>query len=197
MWINEVDEDNEPTFPEIAIPRPCVLVVQSDVLARHIVTSRLKRDGYLVYEAASGAEVLSMLRFMERFGWQNVRFELAILDHHLPDTTGMALIRRLRSEGNLLPALLMASHLDAELVREAAGCHVPILAKPLDLDRLCDVTIGEILTRKAPPQDARPGQRSNRNRHSPRPANTAANPSSAPIDGAMSATEVPWRTSTS
>lgn len=149
MWIDEAAND-KPTFPGVAIPRRCILVVQDDTVARDIMISRLKRDGHLVYAAASGTEVLTTLRFIEQFGRPSIRFELAIFDHHLPGMTGMEIIRRLRSEGNAIPALLMASYLDPDLISEADGYQIPVLSKPIDLDLLSDVTIDAILRQQVP-----------------------------------------------
>ncbi|TNF57835.1 MAG: response regulator [Gammaproteobacteria bacterium] len=64
-------------------------------------------------------------------------FDAAVLDRNLPDGDGLALARRLRSEGNSLPLLILTARdtLEDKLVGFDAGAD-DYLVKPIDLDEL-------------------------------------------------------------
>jgi DNA-binding response OmpR family regulator len=144
------DDEDEPTHPERTLPRARVLVVEDDSRFRSIVSRRLDRDGYDVYQAATADEALAMMHFAGELGWPTDRFELVIFDNVLPGNSGLEVLRRLRAEANTTPALLMTAFPDASVIREAMACDATLLVKPFSLDHLCDATIRAILaTRRA------------------------------------------------
>jgi len=82
--------------------------------------------------AASGAEALQLARDRPP--------QLVVIDLHLPDTDGTALLQRLRSEAGLheVPAFLCSADDDAALQRIAAGAGFRgCWAKPIDGKSLC------------------------------------------------------------
>lgn len=150
MWSQEreLTADDEPTTPGREIPRARVLIVEDDPRFRSIVARRLGRDGYDVYLAATGDEAMSMLRLVSEAGWPTDGFELVLLDHHLPGSSGIDVLRQLRAAHAMTPALLMTAFPEPRLVEQAVACGAGVLAKPFTLDQLCDVAIQAILAHR-------------------------------------------------
>lgn len=140
----QADPDEEPTSPHGKLPRARILVVEDDSRFRGLVSTRLDRDGYDVYTAATADEALAMLRFVDQ-GWPTDSLELVILDQHLPGGTGLDVLRKLREADMATPALVITSFPDPQLVDEAARYGAAVLPKPFSLDQLCDATIEAIL----------------------------------------------------
>jgi CheY-like chemotaxis protein len=76
------------TAPE-AIRDSAVLVVDDSEGSRFVFSSWLRRAGYNVHEAATGAEALETLA--------RVRLDLVLLDVHLPDMTGFEVCEHIKS----------------------------------------------------------------------------------------------------
>ena len=154
MWTQDssqdtaADFDDEPTFPARSLPRARVLLVEDDSRFRSLVSKRLDRDGYDVYEAANGDEALAMLDFVGQLGWPTDDIELVILDNHMPGTSGIEILRHLRTAHHSTPALLMTAFPDAALIDEAGRWGAAVLIKPFSLDHLCDATIDAILSNR-------------------------------------------------
>jgi signal transduction histidine kinase/DNA-binding response OmpR family regulator/CHASE3 domain sensor protein len=68
--------------------QPTVLVADDDADVRHVVRETLQRQGCRVVEAADGREALDLIR--------RERFELVVLDLHMPHVHGHDIIRELR-----------------------------------------------------------------------------------------------------
>lgn len=103
-----------------------LLVVEDDPLCAQLVKAVAKQCGYACDHAQDGVQALNLA------GSQ--RYDLILLDHHLPDCTGLELSQRLRSNGCDSPLIsLSGSH---------KACHPGFqgcLEKPLnppDLERL-------------------------------------------------------------
>ena len=139
------DDDDVPTAPIHLQPRARVLLAEDDTSFRSLVARRLDRDGFDVYEAGSGDEALRMLLL----GWPSDEFELVILDHHMPGSTGLDVLSRLREEHDATPALIMTAFPDPELSEHARRCGAAVLVKPFSLDKLCDATIDAILAARS------------------------------------------------
>jgi DNA-binding response OmpR family regulator len=76
-----------------------VLVAEDDEDILLLVTTRLKRDGYDVVTARSGAEALELMR--ER------RPEIAVLDIGMPPPDGIEVVRRVRQDVQLRETRLL------------------------------------------------------------------------------------------
>jgi DNA-binding response OmpR family regulator len=139
-----MNPDEEPTAPHQKLARARILVVEDDSRFRGLVSTRLDRDGYDVYTAASADEALAILRFVQR-GWPTDNLELVIIDHHLPGGSGLEVLRQLRAEHDATPALLMTAFPDSDVIDEASRYGASVLLKPFSLDFLCDATIEAIL----------------------------------------------------
>jgi len=134
-----LDLDEEPTNPHQKLARARILVVEDDPRFRGLVSTRLDRDGYDVYTAATADEALAILRFVHR-GWPTDNLELVIIDHHLPGGSGLEVLRQLRAERDGTPALLMTAYPDRNVIDEASKYGASVLLKPFSLDYLCDAT---------------------------------------------------------
>lgn len=126
-------------------PRARILVVEDDTRFRGLVSTRLDRDGYEVYTAATADEALVLLRLVQHQGWPTESLELVIMDNHLPGGTGLEVLRQLRAEHDGTPALIMTAFADAYVIAEASKYGASVLQKPFSLDHLCDATIEAIL----------------------------------------------------
>jgi DNA-binding response OmpR family regulator len=76
-----------------------VLVAEDDEDILLLVATRLKRDGYDVVTARSGAEALDLMH--ER------RPELAVLDIGMPPPDGLEVVRRVRGDAGLRDTRLL------------------------------------------------------------------------------------------
>ena len=97
-----------------------LLVVEDDSMVRGWIRLALEGSEFRVAgEAASAAEALELVRRRAP--------QLLLVDYRLPDRIGTELVRELRHQGVVTPAVLMTAHLEPgfnETVREAGaqGC---------------------------------------------------------------------------
>lgn len=106
-----------------------ILVVDDERNLCRIVEAKLRRSGFHVvtaYDAASG-----LAHLLRR------RFDLVLLDIHLPDADAIAILPRLRAAAPDTPFLLMTAYEEENLrARAAQAGAVEVLYKPFDLDYL-------------------------------------------------------------
>ena len=122
-----------------------VLVVDDNATNRKILALQMARWGLQVRNTESAAQALAWLR-------EGERFDLAILDMHMPEMDGLTLAREVRVlEPNLPPALPLV--LFTSLGRREAGPHEGLfkayLTKPLHQSQLFD-TLMSLLAPDAP-----------------------------------------------
>ena len=81
-----------------------ILVVEDDKHINEIVTEYLKADGYKVISASCGRQAEDLLK-------SGVPADLFILDIMLPHVTGLALLKKLRSDSrhNQTPAIMLTA----------------------------------------------------------------------------------------
>lgn len=77
-----------------------VLVVDDEPTVREVVGDYLRRDGFVVHEAADGAEALAAVT--------GFRPDLVVLDLMLPAVPGLDVLRELRS-GSSIPVILLTA----------------------------------------------------------------------------------------
>lgn len=108
-----------------------VLVVDDDFMVARIHTQFVERTpGFRVVGVASSGE--AALDDVAR-----LRPDLVLLDVHLPDMTGIDVLRRLRADGDDTGVLIVTAAREADTVRAAAsGGAVHYLVKPFDYDDL-------------------------------------------------------------
>jgi two-component system, LuxR family, response regulator FixJ len=104
--------------------RPVVAVVDDDAAVRESLRFLLEIAGYEVATFGSACEFLH--------AGEAGRQACVLVDQHMPQVTGLELLRRLRGSGRDLPVALMTGSPSAELTRQALELGgVDVLEKPL------------------------------------------------------------------
>ncbi|MBI2114666.1 MAG: response regulator [candidate division NC10 bacterium] len=109
-----------------------LLIVEDDPEMRRLLAEFLRGEGFLVDQAADGAEALRRVR--------QGSFGTVVLDKNLPDGSGLEILRRLRVLIPDTPVILITAFGDARTHEEAftRGAY-DLLLKPFNLDDLLDV----------------------------------------------------------
>jgi DNA-binding NtrC family response regulator len=106
-----------------------LLVVDDDEALRPILARRFERLGMTVTSAASGAEALTRAA--------RAPCDVALLDLHLPDMTGIDLLEKLKADQPDLEAIMLTAHGSIETAIQAMkrGAY-DYLTKPFHLEEL-------------------------------------------------------------
>jgi two-component system, NtrC family, response regulator AtoC len=106
-----------------------LLIVDDDEELRQTLAGRFRRLGMTVAEAGSGEEATALAA--------NNRYDVALLDLHLPGITGIDLLNRLKESQPELEALLLTAHGSVETAIQAMkrGAY-DYLTKPFHLPEL-------------------------------------------------------------
>ena len=111
-----------------------VAVVDDDQAVRDSLQFLLEIIGHPVETFASGAEFLTADR---------QHLACLILDHHMPEMTGLELAERLRAAGSGIPILLITGSPSSTTVARAAELGIKsVLAKPPTEEDLLDFIDG-------------------------------------------------------
>jgi two-component system response regulator FixJ len=109
--------------------RRTVAIVDDDYAVRESLQFLLEVIGYTVEIFASAAEFLQA----------NVRhFACLILDHHMPNMTGLELARKLRADGTAIPILLITGSASPVMTASAAELGIKVADKPPSDEALID-----------------------------------------------------------
>ena len=109
-----------------------VLVVDDNATNRRILTSHLGAWGMLAQASASPGEALAWIRADERF-------DVGILDMHMPEMDGVALARAIREHlGGALPPLILFTSLGRREARAEEEGFAAYLHKPIKPSQLFD-----------------------------------------------------------
>jgi signal transduction histidine kinase/DNA-binding response OmpR family regulator len=108
-----------------------ILVVDDNATNRRILALQSAKWGMVVHDADGADAALRALTAQ--------RFDLAIVDMHMPDTDGVALARRMRDAGHAMPLVLFTSLGRRE---DGSGLFAATLAKPMRQSQLFDVLAG-------------------------------------------------------
>ena len=108
--------------------RRTVAIVDDDHAVRDSLRFLLEVIGYAVETFASAAEFLK----------SNIQhFSCLILDHHMPNMTGLELAEKLRADGAVIPILLITGSSSPAIVARAAELDIwRVLEKPPSDDDL-------------------------------------------------------------
>ncbi len=106
-----------------------VLIIEDEKLIRWSLRQKLEQKGYQVTEAERGRTGLDYI--------ESRQFDLIMLDHKLPDVTGLEILRRLRESDQNVVVIMMTAYSrieDAvEAIKLGAYDYVP---KPFQMDLL-------------------------------------------------------------
>jgi len=108
-----------------------VLLAEDNPVNTAVAVAMLKRDGHRVVVAENGAEALAWL--------ERQRFDVVLMDCHMPEMDGFEATRQLRARGDRIRIVsLTASVMDDERARCFAVGMDDFLAKPLTVASLRD-----------------------------------------------------------
>jgi CheY-like chemotaxis protein len=121
-----------------------ILLAEDDLEMRRLLSSALRKDGYEVIEARSGAELLTTLAEFLRHPTTRP-YDLIISDQRMPGLTGLEVLEGLEDEDWLPPFILITAFGSRELETDAlcAGA-ARVLDKPFDVDDLRKAVTGLI-----------------------------------------------------
>src|SRR5258708_1664473 len=126
-----------------------LLVVDDNEMNLDMLARRLERQGFDVDRAASGEEALEYV--------DKTQVDLVLLDHHMPERSGMEVLRRLRSAHtpSELPVIMVTAINDAGTVVEALNIGAnDYITKPVDFE-VALARIRSQLSRRAAEQKQR------------------------------------------
>jgi len=123
-------------------PSTRVLLVDDEHALRHALARHLRRDGYEVIEARSGAEALMLLDQHD--------VDVVVSDITMPDMGGLALLKRVREHDADVPFLLMTGMPEIASAVEAVKYGAfEYLTKPFDLRALSASVVRAIERRQS------------------------------------------------
>jgi signal transduction histidine kinase/CheY-like chemotaxis protein len=108
-----------------------LLIVDDNVTNRRILSLQTSRWGLQARDTESPTQALAWLR-------EGERFDLGILDMHMPEMDGVALARRIREIDADIPLVLFTSLGRREAMAEGGGLFKATLPKPLRQSHLFD-----------------------------------------------------------
>ena len=114
-------------------PTPWILVIDDDHWTREALVSILRRAGYQVTTQEGFGQELEAGQFPERY-------QVAVLDYHLPDLNGLEVARRLKQFQPDCRIVMISSELPN--LPELAGQEAVVdrfLAKPFSKDAILEV----------------------------------------------------------
>ena len=114
-------------------PTPWILVIDDDRWTREALVSILRRAGYQVTTQERVGQELDAGQFPERY-------QVAVLDYHLPDLNGLEVARRLKQFQPDCRIVMISSELPN--LPELAGQEAVVdrfLAKPFSKDAILEV----------------------------------------------------------
>jgi two-component system response regulator AtoC len=105
-----------------------ILVVEDEPLQRRLIKENFEREGYAVFDAASGAGALDLVRAHS--------FEVAVVDYKLSAETGVDVIREILKEDPLVTPIVVTAFANVENAVEAMrkGAY-DYIVKPIDFEK--------------------------------------------------------------
>lgn len=121
------------------LPNPTILVIDDDDVVRDSLRVLLETRGFTVVDFASGRSFLA--------GRDGLGAGCILLDVHMPEMTGLDVMKALRETGDDTPVVLITGRIDAlvQAKAEAFGA-IAVLDKPI-AHTLLFTAIGRALSR--------------------------------------------------
>lgn len=115
-----------------------ILALDDDALVRRAIDRILRRKGHEVIQASTAAQALRLAH--------DVDFDIALVDHQLPDASGIEVLSRLRALQPRCIRMLITGRLDLPMVKEAVnqGEVSKVIEKPLDQETLVSAVDGSL-----------------------------------------------------
>lgn len=126
-----------------------ILVADDDAAMRSLLVELLLDDGYEVYDARDGLELVAIAQAITVDAEPAEIFDLLVVDNTMPGISGIEALRRLRRARCETPAVLLTAFPDEAVHRAAIELRVPLLAKPFATRALSDVVLTCLLARRA------------------------------------------------
>ena len=127
---------------------PVILVVDDEAGVRDLLGDALRLGGYETFEAGDGMAALTALRKRPA--------NLLVIDINMPLMDGFELLERLRSTGDLTPALMLSARGEkSDIARGLRLGADDYVTKPFSLEELL-LRVAAILRRSAPKSSSSP-----------------------------------------
>jgi len=111
---------------------PRVFVLDDDLAVCRVVNRMLSLEEYEVRTSQSVEEAVTAI--------EEKRFDAYVLDHRLPDGSGLDVAERLRAKGSGAPIILISGYDFEGIAARAKALRVfDIIQKPFSRDTLCNV----------------------------------------------------------
>jgi DNA-binding NtrC family response regulator len=131
-----VPSSDTPQGVPFARTRPCILVVEDELLIRFMLGEELREAGFDAIEACNADEALAVLK-------SHVRVDLIISDVRMPGSLdGLGLLAAVRATLPALPVIMMSAHLEPALAIGDGATR--FVAKPFALDELLEMVRAEL-----------------------------------------------------
>jgi EAL domain-containing protein (putative c-di-GMP-specific phosphodiesterase class I)/CheY-like chemotaxis protein len=115
-----------------------ILALDDDALVRRAIDRILRRKGHEVIQAAAAGQALRLAH--------DVDFDIALVDHQLPDASGIEVLSKLRALQPRCIRMLITGRLDLPMVKEAVnqGEVSKVIEKPIDQVTLVEAVDGSL-----------------------------------------------------
>lgn len=115
-----------------------ILALDDDALVRRAIDRILRRKGHEVIQASAAGQALRLAH--------DIDFDIALVDHQLPDASGIEVLSKLRAQQPRCIRMLITGRLDLPMVKEAVnqGEVSKVIEKPLDQDTLVSAVDGSL-----------------------------------------------------
>jgi FixJ family two-component response regulator len=111
-------------------PQPTILVVDDDAAVCNSLKFSLELEGFAVRTYPSSRELLRECDIPD--------YGCLVIDYHLPEMNGLELLKQMRRRDCALPAILVTTHVSANMRERAAAAGMSIVEKPLINSGLVD-----------------------------------------------------------
>jgi CheY-like chemotaxis protein len=131
-----------PRFSGLRAAQASILVVDDDARARSTAGAVLRPLNFDVREVDSGAAAIAALR--------TNRFDLALIDHRLPDISGLEVIAELKKDRISFPWLLMSASMTTTIAVKAMRLGaVDVVDQPFDIEQVVTSALRDLAQRAA------------------------------------------------